>query len=57
MVQGMVTTEERRRIRAEQKANMEAALLAWVKFQSTTNSANLYEAARAYFGIKPVIPD
>lgn len=46
--------EERRQCESDQ---MEEALLAWVQMQSSENAHRLYNAAIAYFGIKPAIPD
>ena len=43
--------------RRTRQADLDEALLAWVKMQSAENTQNLYRRALAYFGIRPEIPD
>lgn len=55
--EGAMSGWKTRRVRLVKEAEMKAALRAWVEMQSADNSLRLYNAAIAYFGIKPVIPD
>ena len=52
-----LSVAERKRRRAQQSLNLDAALAAWVEKRSSENTHLLYRAACAYLGVRPVVVD